>query len=55
MFPQSEAFEPEETLSILKLKYDSQLLHNNLLNAFFRSHRTKVIDTYDKFSKLAHL
>ena len=55
MFPQSEAFEPEETLKILKLKYDSQLHQNSLLNAYFRSHKTKIIDTFDKFNKLAHL
>ena len=37
------------------MKFDSQLHHNNILNAFFRSHKTKIIDTYDKFNKLAHL
>jgi hypothetical protein len=37
------------------LKYDSQLHHNNLLNAYFRSHKIKIIDTYHQFNELANL
>jgi hypothetical protein len=55
MFPRTDAFEPEETLVILKLKYDPQLHFNSFINGCFRSHKTKLIDTYEKFNQLAHL
>lgn len=51
LFPLDDNIDPQETFDLLKLKFDPLLHQTHLINACFRSHKTKMVEIYLKFNE----